>query len=503
MTPSQDIKDSFEESLKLPCSNSQETNTHKQLDAAPESHQTTKRSSNVVSTPFTEGQSLNNFSGFFTAGSKSEIRVSEDALNAARARLNSSPERNLLENGTAAVSPAFFPGFVTAGSNKVITVTPAALEAAQRCLNEISDPEVQLTGRVPNEENLDPSRNSATRANGVKRAANQPFTVKRPKRNQFSSPFRAPDMVKSPLPAGVSTVAATSGVSAVSTSSRITCIRELRSCKSISVDFLGIVVDGNAYSSHNGGVPRIKVADRYGECVSVEVHSSSIPSNMSRGSVISIEGALLRHQQDVISLTLTDTAFVDLEPSDPEADCLHRLFSTGLFDNLAEETFCFPNTSLRLIGRLKEYPGEVSSVMARITDINIDDAIYLGCTSCAQKVTPQLKGVVSCQHCGNNRARYLYNLDVELADFSGVTNVILSDDAAKKLIGRPAAALLKIGKEELQKKLNDLCFRPMLFRVILSNSKWMVDDCTQLDIAKFKPYLKDIAEQKGFKGAEY
>ncbi|VDN21369.1 unnamed protein product [Cylicostephanus goldi] len=88
MTPSQDIKDSFEESLKL---NSQEkTNTHIQLD--------------------------------FT----------------------SSENNQKTESGATTVPPAFFPGFVTAGSNKVITVTAAALEAAQRRLNEISESEVQL-----------------------------------------------------------------------------------------------------------------------------------------------------------------------------------------------------------------------------------------------------------------------------------------------------------------------------------------------------------------------
>ncbi|VDK59077.1 unnamed protein product [Cylicostephanus goldi] len=142
MTPSQDIKDSFEESLKL---NSQEkTNTHKQLDLTPsENNQETERSRDVTSASVAEGQPSNNFSGFFTAGSRSEIKVSEEALNAARVRLNSSPE-DLPDNGATTVPPAFFPGFVTAGSNKVITVTPAALEAAQRRLNEISESEVQL-----------------------------------------------------------------------------------------------------------------------------------------------------------------------------------------------------------------------------------------------------------------------------------------------------------------------------------------------------------------------
>ncbi|VDM80830.1 unnamed protein product, partial [Strongylus vulgaris] len=421
-------------------------------------------------------------------------------------------------------SPAFT-GFVTAGSKKIIAVSEAALRAAQRRLDAISK-EHQPSGS--NEENLDPSQESVFRENSVKRVVISSTTARRNSKNPFSTPFRPPDMVKPILTDGPSTSIAAAGSAVSTASSRITCIRDLRSCKSISVNFMGIVISGTSSCSHDvgdaptikvildfmgivvsgtsscshdvGDAPTIKVADRYGDSVSVELQSTSIPPNISRGSVVSIEGALLRSQRGTVSLVLTDTAFVDLEPSDPEAECLHRLYKTGLFDVAEnEDSFSFANTSLRLIGRLHEYAREASTVMARICSIDVDKLIYLGCSSCQRHIDPNPKGSVSCQHCHNNKARYFYSLNAELADFSGVFVVKLSDDTAKKLIGRPAAAMLKIKREELLEKLCSLYFRPMLFRISLQNSGWLVDDCKQLDIPKFKPYLRNIAEQKGYR----
>ncbi|KAK6036355.1 hypothetical protein COOONC_26140 [Cooperia oncophora] len=40
-----------------------------------------------------------------------------------------------------------------------------------------------------------------------------------------------------------------------------------------------------------------------------------------------------------LSLILNDSAFVDVEPRDPEAECLHRLFLTGLFDTTPSEDY--------------------------------------------------------------------------------------------------------------------------------------------------------------------
>ncbi|EYC28443.1 hypothetical protein Y032_0007g3226 [Ancylostoma ceylanicum] len=278
----------------------------------------------------------------------------------------------------------------------------------------------------------------------------------RSSRNRFNSPFRAPDMVKPVASAGApANIAAGVTPDAVSLApSRITCIRDLRNCKASSVDFLGIIIKAGPSAAHtSAGVPLIKVADRYGESVSVELLSCSIPSNIARGSVISIEGASVKRSQGTVSLVLTDSAFVDLEPSDPEADCLHRLFSTGLFDAApSEDPFSLENTTLRMIARLSEYPGQASTIMARISSVNLDALVYLGCTNCKLLVSPNPKGVVSCQYCSNNKARYFYSLIAELADFSGVIPVTLSDDTAEKLIGRPAGAMVKLSKEALRAK---------------------------------------------------
>ncbi|KHJ97952.1 nucleic acid-binding domain protein [Oesophagostomum dentatum] len=193
-------------------------------------------------------------------------------------------------------------------------------------------------------------------------------------------------------------------------------------------DFLGIITEDKIYDVSHADHPLIlKVADRYGEFIPLEMPSSSVPSGLSRGSVVSVEGALIKRWQGTISLVVTDSTFVDLEPHDPEADCLRRLFSTGLFDlPITEETFSFTSTTLRLIARLDEYSWEPSTVMARISSINPDNLVYLGCTAC--KVL------------------------AELVDFSGAVTVSLTDDAAKKLMGQPAGAMLKLTNEQLRSK---------------------------------------------------
>ncbi|KAL6727881.1 hypothetical protein Aduo_009719 [Ancylostoma duodenale] len=467
MTASQDIQDSFDESLNLNSQGRTSCTLKRQVEATSSSgtHVNSSRvkrfCNGIVSAAPTEGEPIiPKFTGFLTAGSNREIKVSEEALNLARARLNSpadtfSEEESLNGNGNAAVAAPPFAGFVTAGSNKVIAVTEASLLAAKRRLDTLLEADPQTPVRITNEENLDPSRESVLRSNSTsKRAVELSVTPIRTRssRNRFNSPFRAPDMVK-PIASTATPANTAAGVTPVSVApSRITCIRDLQNCKSTSVDFLGIIVEAGPSASHtSGGVPVVKVADRYGESVSVELLSCSIPANISRGSVISIEGALVKRTQGTVSLVLNDSAFVDLEPSDPEADCLHRLFSTGMFDaTTTGDPFSFDNTPLRMVARLNEYTGQTSTIMARISSLNLDALVYLGCTNCKLLVSPNPKGVVSCQHCSNNKARYFYSLNAELADFSGVIPVTLSDDTAEKLIGRPAGAMVKLSKEALR-----------------------------------------------------
>ncbi|KAJ1373454.1 Replication factor A protein 1, partial [Parelaphostrongylus tenuis] len=287
-------------------------------------------------------------------------------------------------------------------------------------------------------------------------------------------------------------------------SPRLTCIRDLRNCQLTTVDFLGIVIESTtSCQNRRCSTPMLKVSDRYGESVSVEVLSSSIPPDISRGTVVSFDGALIKRKEGYMSLVVNDSTFVDLEPNDPETKCLHHLFLTGLFDSeVSEDSFTFDHSTLRMIGRLDEYPGEVSTVMARICGINSDSLFYLGCTSCKKSVTPTSSGITSCLHCRNKKARYFYSLSVELADFTGVIAVKVTEGAAEKLIGKPAGGLVKLDQAALKTRLSLLYFRPMLFRISKeqNSSMWLVDDWKQLDIPKFKPFLRKIAEQKGYKG---
>ncbi|KAK6742007.1 hypothetical protein RB195_009713 [Necator americanus] len=515
MSTSQEIQDSFDESLDL---NSQGRNScalKRHLESnSPGSHKKSycvKRACNGIAPgPSSEAESspLAKFSGFLTAGSNREIKVSETALVLARARLRSSVEDTCIEEkvlDSASSAPAQHLGFVTAGSNKAIHVSEAALELARRRLDSVPDVQLPTSGRVADEENLDPSVGTLLRRNSTyKRAvmlSGTPTTTRNPK-NLINTSSSTPNMVK-PNAGTTTSVPPLAGVSCAALSAfscRVTCVRDLSNLMSPSVDFLGIVIKGGGPGEHSSeGVSVIELGDRYGESVSVELISSSIPPSISRGSVISIAGALVKRVEGAISLVSNDSSFVDFEPIDPEAQCLHRLFETGLFNEPPAEDLFFDSTSLRMIGRLNEYPGETSTIMARILGINLDKLVYLGCTVCKSSVSPNPKGAIDCQHCRNRKARYFYSLSVELADFSGIIDVILSTDAAEKLVGRPAGAMVRLNKQSLQSTLASLCYRPMLFRISMQNSKWFVDEWIHLDIPKFKPYLKKIAESKGYK----
>ncbi|KAK6018614.1 hypothetical protein OSTOST_15795 [Ostertagia ostertagi] len=549
MTASQDVQDSFNDSLNLqehidsPFSLRSETTNRKcrcsyviekvyMKALCPESA--------TDSSPNTGG--IPKFTGFLTAGSNREIRVSEDALNSARSRLYAS-ECDAQEDATSIDSDAKgfstgFAGFVTAGTSKLITVSDSALKLAKRRLNGcLEDPTGSTTNVGADTENRDPAgvpvpslssdfaRVSPSGIRSTKPATKQtefvsPLLRKSPRstrsthsssitpvsrssRNRHNPPFRTPSAVvespsvsrgSTPMPSRPPTSLLSSERSALAAgkvevqapkSLRITCIRDLRSCSLDVVDFLGIVVGSGAHSRNPNNVPAVKVADRYGESVHVELLSSSIPANISTGSVISIEGAVIKRSEGSISLLLNDSAFVDLEPNDPEAECLHRLFRTGLFDvTPSEDDFTFDGTALRVIGRLNEFSSEASTVMARICKFRYDALTYLG------HMPGRIFERIKC---------YCHFLQAEIADFSGVIAVHFSDEAAERLIGKPAGGMVKLRKDLLQTKLSPLYYRPMLFRISLQNSRWFIDDWKHLEIPRFKLFLKNIAEQKGYK----
>ncbi|VDO52214.1 unnamed protein product [Haemonchus placei] len=513
MTASQDVQDSFDESLKLNSSSSPPSGGLKRQVGNNDAFPAPKRICPQSASDPPPNCNVPKFTGFLTAGSNREIKVSEAALSSARARLHASDE-DFEEEGVASARSdvgkgSTFVGFVTAGTNKPITVSDSALEMAKRRLdNNLEDVSPSPRGAVDSE-NRDPSQLH------VPSPPQNLMSVARISRSPRDSPLCSPLAVEksiggaSPMPSNPPGTLTPSGRNVLATGKvvaefpkafRATCIRDLRSCPQDTVDFLGIVIESGAHGQNRSNVPVIKMADRYGESVQVELLSSSIPVNISTGCVISIEGAVIRRNGGAISLILNDSAFVDLEPNDPEAECLHRLFRTGLFDVApSEDDFTFETTALRVIGRLSEYPNNVSTVMARICSINYEALVYLGCITCKRYAVRGPDGVESCQNCNSKKARYFYSLHVEVADFSGVLAVYFTDEAAEKLIGKPAGGMVKLHKDLLRTKLSPLCYRPMLFRISLQNSKWLIDDWKYLEIPRFKPFLLNIAKQKGYK----
>lgn len=536
MTSSPDVHDSIDETLKLNppgCSFSAQKRPIVEKAAYHGDSTSQKRTRrDEVTEDLVElqedvsagGRAASIVSGFLTAGTNREIKISEHALKIARARLFSDPgtfsdDEDMNRDDLITTRPVDcggFLGFVTAGTNKVVTVSNSALEAAKRRLHTAVDDDVPSSSNsLRDVENLDPSRFfvASTSKGSIRAVSGSELTpvTRRSSRGQANSPLQYPVVSKPSDLSFESSRRVTSEEKSAAigpgkdnmVSPRITCVRDLRNCQLTNVDFLGIIVE-STMSCQNRlcSTPLLKVADRYGESVSVEVLSSSIPSNISRGSVISVDGALIKRQKGDVSIVINDSTFVDLEPNDPEAKCLHHLYLTGLFDSgVSEDSFTFDRSTLRMIGRLNEYPGEVSTVMARICGINTDSLFYLGCTSCKKSVIPASSGITSCLNCRNKKARYFYSFTMELADFTGIVSVKVTDNAAEKLIGKPAGGMVKLEKAALKTRLSSLYFRPMLFRISneQNSSLWVVDDWKQLDILKFKPFLRKVAEQKGYK----
>ncbi|WKX98916.1 hypothetical protein Q1695_014081 [Nippostrongylus brasiliensis] len=531
MTVSQQAQDSFEDSLTL--NSPPRLTPSKRQGSSSQIPSASKRTCSATTARIEPIDEPPRFC-FRTAGTNREITVSEAALCSARARLAAASEggeqneSDIPSSSNEDSKPPPFAGFVTAGSNTVISVSNAALEAARRRL------QAETGGETSPASSLVRKRSTAQQSGFVppllKRTSGSTLStpdrstkgqITRTSSRRFNSPLlhspaaAVPTVSKGSVES-VCNVAMPSNAQASFSGherdvltrgtvqaqipkvcTRLTCVRELKTCPAGAVDFLGIVVESTTLNRNN--VPVIKVADRYGERVLVEVLTASIPQSISRGSVISIEGATLLRNPD-LTLILNDSAFVDMEPNDPETGCLHRLFDTGLFDSSpSEDDFTFDSTALRLIGRLNEFPDNASTVMARICSINYDALVYLGCSSCKRYARRSGDGLAPCQECANRKAKYFYSLHVEISDFSGMVAVHFSDEAAERLIGKPAGAMVKVPKSVLQSRLSSFYYRPMLFRVSLQSSRWFVDDWKELDIPRFKPFLKDIAAQKGFK----
>ncbi|KAK6051320.1 hypothetical protein COOONC_11175 [Cooperia oncophora] len=115
-------------------------------------------------------------------------------------------------------------------------------------------------------------------------------------------------------------------------------------------------------------------------------------------------------------------------------------------------------------------------------------------------VAPRVEGMLFKVLMVFNRAKIAKarRLDI-FTPFIGVIEVHFSDEAAEKLIGKPAGGMVKLHKDLLRTKLSPLCYRPMLFRISQQSSRWFIDDWKQLEIPRFKLFLKNIAEQKGYK----
>lgn len=197
MTASQDVQDSFDESLNLnvptrPCV------LKRQVSDRDTGRPALKRTCSGVGPTTRQNAAATEFRGFLTAGSNREVKVSEAALSSARARLTAADEGVSEEDEVPSTSvenpvPISFAGFVTAGTNKAITVSESALEAAKRRLDAVVGEQLQgCANSEADTENRDPSRTPANRAVTPNSASSSPTLPQTRRSTRRQSDFISP-----------------------------------------------------------------------------------------------------------------------------------------------------------------------------------------------------------------------------------------------------------------------------------------------------------------------
>ncbi|KAK6042878.1 hypothetical protein COOONC_19617 [Cooperia oncophora] len=249
MTASQDVQDSFNDSLNLNFSNhASSCGLKRQVENLDTVLPSSKR---ICPQPATSSSSKKMV----------KYRSSRDFLRLAQTVKSK-------DEGSKGSSTGFA-GFVTAGTNKLITVSDSALELAKRRLNATLEDAPQSTSCVADTENRDPTRLPVLSDSRSTRSTLEPsITPVTRARSKHNPPFRTPSAVVesptstggafSPMPfrtpttlsGGKRALAAGKVEVQLPKTCRITCVRDLRSCQADTVDFLGIVVESPAHR-HN------------------------------------------------------------------------------------------------------------------------------------------------------------------------------------------------------------------------------------------------------------
>jgi len=193
------------------------------------------------------------------------------------------------------------------------------------------------------------------------------------------------------------------------------------------------------------------------------------------GRIFAIKGASVREFNGGFSLSVGNGTAIHPEFEGEKVIALHTWFTTqrpsaeigSLSGTGSSEFFERQFKAIQIVNETDMAAldkGMYVIVKAFINTIKAETIYYNSCSTegCKKKVTPE-GNQYSCERCGTqDTCRPVYLLQMEIADFSGTTWITLFEDAATKLLGKPASEMKLL--YEMDRDAYDSFFHQLRFK---------------------------------------
>ncbi|VDD94413.1 unnamed protein product [Enterobius vermicularis] len=182
--------------------------------------------------------------------------------------------------------------------------------------------------------------------------------------------------------------------------------------------------------------------------------------------VIAVKKAYVRDYQGTIMVTTVTFSKIVIDPDLIETRSLSSWYTANKEMQFTPvSTRCFETfEDHHWIREVRQSNGlQYFSIVALVTNINLDSAVYKGCEKCRKKLLEH-DGELRCARCNvtSNDYQFFYSINLEVCDFTGSRYISIFDKCAEKLIEEPANEVAKYMKYDYDKY--SLYFKRLLFR---------------------------------------
>lgn len=232
------------------------------------------------------------------------------------------------------------------------------------------------------------------------------------------------------------------------------------------------------------------------------------------GQVIGIKGASVREFKGGFSLSLGSGSSITTAPNGQDAKDLCDWYSGERSDipiaNLKSDTGIPPDQGCRVIHCLNKVNldklsrGIFASVQAFVSVIKSENVAYMACPidNCKKKVTEE-DNKWRCSNCGIfGTYKFLYLLNIEIGDFSGLTWITMFDETASAFFGMSAEKLMDLqGRDPIacEEVLEKNLYQTLEFRVRITSeiyegqkrNRWSCTAVRPVNVESYKSMLKN------------